>query len=358
MGALVNWDLAGAAGARLVRPGPEVAADEARAHVEGLYAAAAAAEAHVRAVTGLVAPTSSPVEVVDRPRWVRANAGGFGVLLDPVEERLLARAPGPAVQAVGSTLTALETGAVLAWLAARVLGQFEVAGRAADGGEHQGRLLLVAPNILQAQRSLRVDPADFRLWVCLHEETHRVQFGGVPWMRGHVLGELRGIIGSLETEPGQWVGRMAAIIRAIGSALIGRGAGGVAAAVLPPAQRERLTRLAATMALLEGHADYVMDEVGPQVVPSVVRIRSAFNARRANAAPVEGAMRRLLGMDEKLRQYREGAAFVRGVHSHVGAEGFAAVWSAPQALPSSDEIAHPERWVARVHGPAAVLGAG
>jgi uncharacterized protein (DUF2342 family) len=69
-------------------------------------------------------------------------------------------------------------------------------------------------------------------------------------------------------------------------------------------------------------------------------------------------MRRLLGMDEKLRQYREGAAFVRGVHSHVGADGFAAVWSAPQALPSSDEIAHPERWVARVHGPAAALGAG
>ena len=358
MGALVNWDLAGSAGARLVRPGPEASADEARAHVDGLYAAAEAARVHVRAVTGLVAPDSSPVEVVDRPRWIRANAHGFGVLLEPVEAQLLTRAPSAAMQAVGSTLTALETGAVLAWLAGRVLGQYEIAGRDPDGAEHQGRLLLVAPNILQAQRALGLNAADFRLWVCLHEETHRVQFGGVPWMRGHILGELRGIVGSLDTEPGQWVSRLGALVRAIGSALIGRGAGGVAAAMLPPEQRGRLSRLAATMALLEGHADVVMDDVGPEVVPSVVRIRSAFDARRATAAPVEAAMRRLLGMDEKLRQYREGAAFVRGVQAHVGAEGFAAVWSAPAALPSPDEIAHPERWVARVHGPAAALGAG
>ncbi len=354
----MNWDLAGSVGARLVRPGPQVAPDEARAHVEGLYAAAAAAQEHVRSVTGLEAPVASPVEVVDRPRWVRANALGFGVLLDPIEQHLLPRDPGAAVRAVGSTLTALETGTVLAWLAARVLGQYEIAGRDADGAEHEGRLLLVAPNILQAQRSLGLHPDDFRLWVCLHEETHRVQFGGVPWMRGHLLAELRGILGSLDTEPGQWVARMTALVRAVGSALAGRGAGGVAAAVLAPAQRVRLSRLAATMALLEGHADYVMDEVGPQVVPSVAAIRRAFDARRAHAAPVEGAVRRLLGMDEKLRQYREGAAFVRGVHAHVGGEGFAAVWSSPQALPSPDEIARPERWVARVHGRADVLGAG
>ena len=171
-------------------------------------------------------PTSSPVEVVDRPRWVRANVDGFGVVLDPVEERLLTRAPGPAVQAVGSTLTALETGAVLAWLAARVLGQFEIAGRAATAPSTRAGCCSWRPTSCRRSGRSRLDAADFRLWVCLHEETHRVQFGGVPWMRGHLLGEMRGIIGSLETEPGQWVGRMAAIVRAIGSALIGRGAGG------------------------------------------------------------------------------------------------------------------------------------
>jgi uncharacterized protein (DUF2342 family) len=61
-------------------------------------------------------------------------------------------------------------------------------------------------------------------------------------------------------------------------------------------------------------------------------------------------IRRLLGFDAKLRQYRDGAAFVRGVLDRVGMAGFNAVWAGPAYLPSKDEIADPGRWVARVHG--------
>ena len=63
-----------------------------------------------------------------------------------------------------------QTGAVLAFVSSGILGQYDPFG--VDGG----RLLLVHPNVIAVERQLRVKPADFRLWVCLHEVTHRVQF--------------------------------------------------------------------------------------------------------------------------------------------------------------------------------------
>jgi coenzyme F420 biosynthesis associated uncharacterized protein len=117
-----------------------------------------------------------------------------------------------------------------------------------------------------------------------------------------------------------------------------------------PEQRAIIERLTAVMSLLEGHADVVMDGVGPEVVPSVERIRTVFNARRAGAGPLDQLIRKLLGFDAKLRQYRDGAVFVRGAVDKVGMAGFNAVWAEPANLPDKDEIADPARWVTRVHG--------
>ncbi len=347
MAALVDWDLAARTGSRLVRGGPVLPASEARAAVEELRKAAVEARSHVRAFTGLDAPVAgAPVEDVDRPTWLRANVEGFRALVEPVEEQLLrGRDPSSAVATVGGGLTAFELGAVLAWLSSKVLGQFEVF---APGESRPGRLLLVAPNIVAAERELGVDPSDFRLWVCLHEETHRVQFGAVPWLRAHLVGEIQGLLTSIDSTPGAVARRFREVAEALMAAARGRTVPSLADLVQTPEQRVVVERLTAVMSLLEGHADVVMDGVGPEVVPSVAAIRERFQHRRTHPSKSDAALRTLLGMDAKMRQYRDGAVFVHAVIDQVGMAGFNQVWSDPSALPTPAELADPAAWVARL----------
>jgi coenzyme F420 biosynthesis associated uncharacterized protein len=117
-----------------------------------------------------------------------------------------------------------------------------------------------------------------------------------------------------------------------------------------PEQRAVLDRLTAVMSLLEGHADFVMDGVGPSVIPTVDAIRAKFTSRRAGGNPLDQLLKRLLGLDAKLRQYQDGAAFVRHVVDRVGMDGFNRIWTGPNTLPTKNEIANPDAWVSRLHG--------
>jgi coenzyme F420 biosynthesis associated uncharacterized protein len=358
---MVDWDLAVATGMRLVRPGPRVSADEAAAAVGDLRRYAEQAQGHVASYTGLSAPSNgSSVAVIDRPAWIRANASGFQTVLEPLIEKLQERkgASSPAVSAVGSRVTGVQTGSLLAFLATKVLGQYELfPPYGKDASTTPGRLLLVAPNIVAAELEMRVDPSDFRLWVCVHEETHRVQFGAVPWLRGHLMEELEAFIGETEVDASAVVQRLRAAVAATYEAVRSGGAegsgGSLLEAVQTPAQREILDRITALMSLLEGHADYVMDGVGPAVIPSVKEIREKFQARRRDAKRAELVVRRLLGIDAKLRQYRDGERFVRAAVNAVGMSGFNAVWDRPENLPSKAELTDAAAWARRVHGSAA-----
>jgi coenzyme F420 biosynthesis associated uncharacterized protein len=371
---MVDWDLAVATGTRLVRPGPTVSAQEARAAVDELRNAATLAQGHVADYTGLVAPTgTSEVAVIDRPGWIRANADGFRTILGPVVTKLQEKRkspPSPLTTAFGSKVTAVETGSLLALLSTKVLGQYELfppygassngaagAGSVAgsvDGAPH-GRLLLVAPNIVAAEREMGVDSSDFRLWVCLHEETHRVQFGANPWLRDHLIAEVTSFLTATEVDPAALLRRLRGVAGSLNDALRGDGSGeSLVEAIQTPEQRAILARVTAVMSLLEGHADVVMDGVGPAVVPSVAHIRERFNRRREDASRPEVVLRRLLGFEAKLRQYRDGARFVRGVVDRVGMSGFNQVWTGPETLPRPEEIHDPAAWVHRVCGATAL----
>ncbi|MFD7877244.1 zinc-dependent metalloprotease [Streptomyces sp. NPDC059766] len=362
---MVDWNLAVATATRLVRPGPEVSRDEARAVVAELRRHAKASEEHVRGFTrmGTGDVHDTPVLVVDRPGWVRANVAGFREILKPLLDKMQDRRgsnPGGAVLGmVGGKVTGVELGMLLSFLASRVLGQYETFAPATRelpaGPAGGGRLLLVAPNIVHVERELDVQPHDFRLWVCLHEETHRTQFSAVPWLRDHVEGEIQSFLGETDVDPMTFLER----IREAAQSLAGGrpegeeddGGRSLVELVQTPAQREILTRLTAVMSLLEGHADFVMDGVGPSVVPSVAEIREKFQQRRAKGASrLDTTLRKLLGLDAKLKQYRDGERFVRAVVDQVGMDGFNRVWTSPNTLPTKAEIAEPGDWVARVHG--------
>lgn len=335
---LVDWDFAVTVGSKVAGPGPEVSAEEAAAAVLELREGAARSTPLVREFTGLhAAAATAPVLVVDRAGWLRANADGFATILAPIVDKLTEKKgpPSAIAEAIGSRVTGAEVGLMLGFLGSKVLGQFD------PFFAPHGRLLLVAPNIVHVERELSADPTDFRLWVCLHEETHRVQFTANPWLGDHLLAQMHAVADTIEPS---------ALFDGLrrGAESIRSGNGSVLDLVSSPEQKEILDRVTGVMSLLEGHADVVMDGVGPSVIPSVADIRKKFNQRRKGAGSLDKLLRRLLGLDAKMAQYRDGAVFVRHVVDKVGMEEFNAVWTGPETLPSKAEITDPDAWVARV----------
>src|SRR3954468_16724022 len=352
MAQFVDWGLpAGTAGA-LSKSGPAVSFEEAMQVVAELRVLADEAGGHVAAYTGLTPQVEAlPVRVVDRKDWAAVNIAGLRQVIVPLVERLTGdRAPSPVAEAIGSRVTGVQAGTVLAYLSGRVLGQYEVFA------SEPGQLLLNAPNIVEVERRLGADPRDFRLWVCLHEVTHLTQFTAVPWMRGYFLGEVQAFTDASQSGE-HIVERLRRSVATLSDALRDPDSrSSVIDIVQTPAQKAVLDRLTALMTLLEGHAEFVMDGVGPEVIPSVDSIRAKFNRRRESGNPLEKAIRRLLGIEVKMRQYAEGRKFVHGVVERVGMAGFNKVFDSPLTLPRLEELGDPDAWVARVHGPQPAIG--
>jgi coenzyme F420 biosynthesis associated uncharacterized protein len=380
---MIDWDLATSTGVRFARQGPQVSLADARAVVAELRGLTAVVQQPVRELTGLTSRGSvGPVAVVDRPGWIKANVDGFRVVLEPLADKLAERgnavpAAGPVIGSIGSRVTGVQAGLILAYLSARVLGQYELFlppgegeadrgsdvvpaqngqnGRNGSGGQAAsgasggvGRLTLVAPNIVMVERELGVDPHDFRRWVCLHEETHRVQFTSVPWLRGYVQGMMTEFLLASDLDPGAIVDRLRSAATAVADAVRGGDGESLVEAIQTPTQKALLDKLTAVMTLVEGHGDYVMDAVGPRVVPSVADIREKFSRRRGSAGHLEQILRRILGIDLKMKQYEQGSRFVSAVVEAAGMAGFNKVWTSPETLPTRAELASPQDWLERV----------
>ncbi|MQA96653.1 MAG: coenzyme F420 biosynthesis-associated protein [Streptosporangiales bacterium] len=356
---MIDWNVAVSTGVRLARPGPQIPLDDARRAVTELRELSVAAQRHVREFTRMESLVpAGPANIVDRPGWIKANVAGFRVVLEPLIERLSARRSGGGLTTmVGSRVTGMQVGGVLAYLSGRVLGQYELFLPPDPGGvAPTGRLTLVAPNIVQVERDLDVDPHDFRLWVCLHEETHRTQFTSVPWLRDHVQSEITKFLLASDVDGSVLLERIRAAADAVAEAVRG-GEGNLIEAIQTPEQKVVLDRVTAVMSLVEGHGDYVMDAVGPEVVPTVTEIRARFQRRREGGNRIDQVIRQMLGVDLKMKQYAEGAAFVRTVIDRVGMDGFNKVWTAPETLPTRQEILSPGAWIDRVVRPGGELPA-
>ncbi|MEV6772654.1 zinc-dependent metalloprotease [Nocardia sp. NPDC051030] len=337
----VDWNVAARTGAALVPAGPRTSRYSAEQTVAELAEAARRSEAPVREVSGLVDGSVVPEAlVVDRPGWISAAAESMAQLTGT------GVGPGEKSKFVGKP-AGVQAGAMLAFLSTAILGQYD------PFTGPNGTLLLVAPNIMSVERALGVPPSDFRLWVCLHEVTHRVQFSSAPWLADYMRANVE-TLGEGGDEPmADMLARLleAAKDRRRGIEDPAGGVIGLLRATQAEPQRDALDRLLMLGTLLEGHADHVMDAVGPAVVPSVARIRAAFDQRRKRPAnPIQRLLRALLGMDAKVAQYVRGKAFVDEVVNTVGMNRFNTVWTDAETLPRTDEISDPQRWVTRVLG--------
>ncbi len=316
-----------------------------------LPALAVEAERRVTAYTRLTPQRPlPPPEGIGRREWVRTNLNAMRNLLDPVLDRA---GDGlgplrPAAQLALGVVVTTEVGVVLGYLSQRVLGQYELVLLDEAVPSTPPRLLFVLPNLGQAVDAFGAREQEFVTWVALHEVTHAVQFAGVPWLHGHVAGLIRELLRSaelrLETEhklrvpTGPEVRRVAGAVRS----------GDLISVFASPGERDTLNRVQAVMAVIEGHAEHVMDAVAPDLLPSLPQLRSALDRRRRTQSGFSRLVGKLLGLELKLRQYEQGKFFCDAIVRAAGTEALARVFSGPEALPTMAELSAPTLWLARV----------
>jgi len=310
----------------------------------------AQAEELVGIETGLVsAQGPARARVADRPMWIRANIASFQRLLKPIVEKLgddgkSSNSPlGKLTEAVG----AAQVGAVLGWMSTRVLGQYDLLLTEDEDPEDQDIVYYVGPNVLQLEQKNNFDARQFRLWLALHETTHRAQFTGVPWLRDHFLSLVNGTLDAIDPDPSRLLSTVTEVVEAKRRGEDPLGDGGLPMLFASPEQKVVLDQVMGMMSLLEGHGDVTMDRAGIDHVPLAPQFASVLRARRNSAKGVTKIMMKLLGIEAKINQYAAGERFIEQVEGVGGQDLLNVAWTAPEYLPSMDEIRDPSLWVAR-----------
>ena len=304
--------------------------------------------AHETGLASLVGPARA--KVATRQEWVEANIRSFQRLFKPISEKLGEKITGPLAPAA-RRFAGAEVGTLLGWMSKRVLGQYDLMIAPDDNPLEQDVVYYVGPNVLSLEKRFGFPPREFRLWLALHEVTHRAQFTGVPWMREHYVGLVNTTISAADADPKRF---MEAIKRAIDEIRGGRNPlddGGIPSLIAGPEQRRAIEAVGGLMSLLEGHGDVTMDRAGGALVPSSERFSRVLSQRRAEVRGMARLVRQLLGIEAKMRQYEQGEAFIAHIERERGRGFLDRVWIAPDRLPSLAEIREPALWVTRMERP-------
>jgi coenzyme F420 biosynthesis associated uncharacterized protein len=343
---MIDWAIAGRVAALLSgTPEPASLPDD-------LAERAQDGAARVAEYTGLVPATAlPPPEAIDRGAWIAANHASMRPLLESVEERLgtnLGPLSGP-LRSVSGVVMAVQVGALTGLLSQRVLGQYDMVLLDAEAPT---RLLLVAPNLTEAASKLSVNEDALVTWVTIHEVTHAVQFTSVPWLRGHLAGLVTELLDGLEVSVSTSSLLRLPSVDDLRSLVDTVRHGDIVQAVLGPERQATVGQIQATMSLIEGHAEHVMDAVGKQVLGRrLAPLRKALDERRTTRSPTWRLLERLLGLELKLRQYEEGRRFCDAVVTEGGMTALNRAWSAPELLPSPEELQDPGAWMDRTRVP-------
>lgn len=345
----VNWDVAARVAARVAGTEPFAGSYHADRLQPDFEELTAEAEELVFAETGLRSLAGpARARVTDRQGWVAANVASFRRLLRPVTEKLAPKMGSGLVAPVGRTVTGAQVGALLGWMSTRVLGQYDLLLIEDEDPDDQDIVYYVGPNVLALEKRFAFPPREFRLWLALHEVTHRVQFTGIPWMRPYFVGLVEQSLGTLDPDPKRFVDGLK---RAVDEILAGRNPledGGLVSLFAGPEQQAVLAKVQGLMSLLEGHGDVTMDRAGASKLPSAERFGRVLRERRNAASGLTKLVQQTIGLEAKLRQYEAGERFIAAVEAEGGPELLAKAWEGPEWLPSLPEIRTPALWVERV----------
>jgi coenzyme F420 biosynthesis associated uncharacterized protein len=354
----VAWDLAERVAIRVARREPlEDSYLYARLEPD-FEELTAQAEALVEAETGLRSFAGpARARVTDRQGWVSANVQSFQRLLRPVTERLGAaldnttgvgplRVNAPLAK-VSRSVAGTQVGLLLGWMSTRVLGQYDQLIIEDEHPEDQDIVYYVGPNILALEKRFAFPPREFRLWLALHEVTHRMQFTGVPWMRSYFLSLVESTLAGVDPDPRRLMDALRRAAEQVRSGQNPFDDGGLLVLLAGPEQYEAIQKVTGLMSLLEGHGDVTMDRAGADRIPSAERFSRVLRQRRRQRGPAK-VFSTLIGLDAKLRQYEEGERFIAAVEAEGGPELLNQAWNGPLWLPTMAEIRDPALWTARI----------
>ena len=341
--ALVDWGTATQTGRRVGGSGPPTPTVERARMREDLAEVVPYAETLIGEFTGLSTAGGfhSRAWLMSRGEWVNANVNGLQRLLEPLAARVLPE--GAPRSDLRRKALGAQIGALLGYVSRKVLGQYD----AFLPPDDDGVLYFVGPNLVEIERRFELPRRDFRLWVAIHEVTHRVQFGATPWLRPHLEGLIGRYLETVQVDSREVLSQLRRAAEAIRSGADWRGMNGILL-IMNDEQRALFSRMQALMTLLEGHATFVMNAVAEGRVDDLDRMRNALRDRRRSRGGVEKAFQQAIGFETKVKQYATGERFVRSVVAEAGMDGLNRVWSDEANLPSPEEIGDPARWVGRV----------
>ena len=349
----VDWQLAERVAVRAAGREPFAESYLAHSLQRDFDEATAEAEELVAQTTGLRS-LSGPARarVTDRAGWVQANVGSFQRLLRPLTDKLGDKIGTTVTSGVARKVGGLEVGMLLGWMSARVLGQYDmlvIDDPEVASAEDQDLVYYVGPNVLALEKRFAFPPKEFRLWLALHEVTHRAQFTGVPWLREHYLGLVHETLESVDPDPRRLLDAFGKVVNDLRSGRKPLDDGGIVALLATPEQRLVLDKVGGLMSLLEGHGDITMDRAGADRIPSAHRFARVLRERRASVNPATKLLQRLIGLEAKINQYAQGERFIEEVERLGGGpDALAPAWRGASWLPTLAEIREPEEWIARV----------
>lgn len=315
----------------------------------------AIAEELVAQTTGLRSLAGpARARVADRSMWVDANVASFQRLMRPLLEKLGPKTSTGALAPVTRRVSGAELGLMLGWMSTRVLGQYDLLVIEDERPEDQDIVYYVGPNVLAIEKRYAFAPREFRLWLALHEVTHRAQFTGVPWLRGYFLGLVDDLLGSVDPDPQRLLAAINDVLEKKRGGLDPLADGGMMGILATPEQRVALDKISGMMSLLEGHGDITMDRAGLGLVPSADRFGRVLRQRRQQSRGIVRFLQRLAGIEAKLQQYAQGEAFITAVEGVGGPEVLQHAWAGPENLPTIHEIRTPSLWLERMQVPAGV----
>lgn len=343
----IDWALAGRVARRVSGRDP-LGRSYLAASLESDFAEVSIqAEVLVAEFTGLRARTPARAMVLDRAGWVDANVTSMRHLLAPLTERVGERIARSPFAPIGRTVTATELGVLLGWFSQRVLGQYDLLVPDDDGDAVDDAVYYVGANVLALEKRFAFRPRDFRLWIALHECTHRAQFTGVPWLRPYFLSLVGDLLGSIDPDPKRVVHALRSALEELRAGRNPLDDGGLVALLATPEHRGTIAKVQSLMTVLEGHGNRVMNELGAEHVQGQARMARVLETRRQTSG-MTGFFHKLLGVEAKLRQYEVGEAFVAAIEAEAGPRAIDPVWRGPEWLPTADELEQPARWLARV----------
>ena len=345
----VNWELAARVAERVAGTDPLARSYHYGSLEDDFAEATERAERLVGEATGLVSLAGpARARVTDRQGWVRANVASFRRLVSPLTRRISERMPVAPLALVGRNVAGVQVGTLLGWMSTRVLGQYDLLLVEDDTPDEQDIVYYVGPNVLALEKRYAFPPAQFRLWLALHEVTHRAQFTGVPWMREYFVGLVTGAIESVDPDPRRLVEGLRRSVEEVRAGRNPLADGGLLSLLAGDEQAAVLRRVQALMSVLEGHGDVTMDRAGAGAVPEAERFSRVLRQRRQQHSPLARVLQQVVGIEAKLRQYEEGEKFIAAVEQRLGPTAMERVWRGPDWIPNLDEVRRPELWVERV----------